>query len=46
MGFRNIRVGIEMDDVRQARPGMPVEVVFRKEQSGSITDIYFELLHE
>jgi uncharacterized OB-fold protein len=33
-------------DVRQARPGMPVKVVSRKEKSGSIADIYFELLHE
>ena len=46
MGFRNIRVGIEMDGVRQARPGMPVKVVFRTAKSGSITDIYFEPLRE
>ena len=36
---------IEVDDVRQAKSGMPVKVAFRKEKSGSITDIYFEPLN-
>ena len=37
---------IEIDDVQRARPGMPVRVCFRKEKTGSITDIYFEPVEE
>jgi len=37
---------IEMDDVSKARHGMPVKVCYRKEKTGSITDIYFQPLKE
>lgn len=32
---------VEMDDLSRARAGMRVEVRYRKERSGTITDLYF-----
>ena len=37
---------IEMDDVSKARQGMPVEVCYRKQKSGNITDIYFQPIQQ
>lgn len=35
---------IEMDDVNEAKRGMPVKVCYRENKSGSITDIYFQAI--